>query len=860
VSATQTLGDQMAYFASFSPTIDRSVWNGRLNGYRLSASGQLQIGQFTIIDPSDPNRGAVIPVPSNDPSSLIWNAGQNLVATPGTGATVAGAILSPGAAISTGSYLDGSNDGAPTTIPTHFYPGRKIVFSLPQGYADPVTQLPIPLSDTVPENRHDLTVTTGASWWPALKALLGPQTSPPGVVTPPLSDIDAGNALRFLWGDRDAVMTTTEANQRYLGLKLGETFHSNPLIVGRPADFAFYNSNLNNYQAFFKTYRQRRRVLYSGANDGLLHAFEIGMFNRDSSVCSTLSDGSTPPCYDLGTGVELFAYAPRAIMQIFKPLKDAAGPQTKKMEWTVDGAPSAFDAFIDGSHNGNPTPSKRAWHSVLVGGMREGSPFEGTSGASPKTSRGTYYALDITQPDELVDDGNGGVGAPTGAATYAAPKCLNANGDSSCGKDASDQSVRSSQPPRAWPTVMWEITDTGDLDVSGSPGFGYGDMGETWSKPGLGRVRVCTANCGNTSAPLPTTIDVYVAIFGGGFDRERLNRRGNWLYMIDVETGKTLYRANSSCGVNAGGAGCTPTYFGSIPSEPAALDLNGDGYLDFVYVGDMKGQMWRIDLTDLRRLASSPGSRWTNQLDLVSGSGKPFLLFQAPQVAAPDDSTTTATNEATRPPYPIYFRPTAISLGFSSNGKPSLGIAFGTGDRDDILSTIDPLSLDFPQRFYYVIDDSNATTRTEVDLLAIENPTANAVATIPSKGWFIKFFPGERLVTDSLAIKGLIVFGTYNPVPTPNTRSPICNNVVKCENQRGLARFYTVDYSTGNPASGSVGSDRGEDQAYATFLTNPVFFNENLMFTTDNEVKFKEVKGIRRTTVKDWKENERPRE
>jgi type IV pilus assembly protein PilY1 len=315
---------------------------------------------------------------------------------------------------------------------------------------------------------------------------------------------------------------------------------------------------------------------------------------------------------------------------------------------------------------------------------------------------------------------------------------------------------------------MWEITDTGDLDVSGSPGFGYGDMGETWSKPGLGRLRVCTANCGNTSAPLPTAIDVYVAIFGGGFDRERLNRRGNWLYMIDVETGKTLYRANSSCGVNAGVAGCTPTYFGSIPSEPAALDLNGDGYLDFVYVGDLKGQMWRIDLTDLRRLASSPGSRWTNQLDLVNGSGKPFLLFQAPQVAVPDDPATTV-NEGIRPPYPIYFRPTAISLGFSSNGKPTLGIAFGTGDRDDILSAIDPLSLDFPQRFYYVIDDSNATTRTEIDLVRIADPKATALTTIPTTGWFIQFFNGERLVTDSLAIKGLIVFGTYNPVPTPET-------------------------------------------------------------------------------------------
>jgi Tfp pilus tip-associated adhesin PilY1 len=855
VSSVQTGGEQMVYLATFNAAKNRSIWNGRVNGYKLDASGKIQMGEKTIGDPNDPDNGLTLPAPSNHPDSLKWNAGENLTDTPGTGATNPAAVLAPGAVMSSGTYLDNSTDDV-HSIPTHFYPGRKIVFSLPQVYADPVTQLPIPPSDTVPESRNDLTYTTTASWWPALKALLGPQTSPPGVVTPGLADDDVGNALRFIWGDRDAVMTTTEANQRYRPkpleareLKLGDTFHSNPLIVGRPADFAFHNSNLNSYQAFFKTYRQRRRVLYAGANDGLLHAFEIGVFNRDPSVCSTLSDGSLPPCYDLGTGVELFAYAPRGIMQIFKPLKDAAGPQNKKMEWTVDGAPSAFDAFIDGSHNGTPTSSERAWHTVLVGGMREGSPFEGTSGAAPKASRGTYYALDVTQPDELADDGSGGVGPPSGAGTFLAPKCLNANGDASCGKDAADPTVRSAQPARAWPTVMWEITDTGDMDASGSAGFGYGDLGETWSKPALGRVRVCIANCGSTSAPLPTTVDSYIAIFGGGFDRERLNRRGNWLYMIDVETGKTLYRVNSSCGVNAGAAGCVPTYFGSMPSEPAAFDLNGDGYLDYVYIGDLKGQMWRMDLTDLRRMAAPPGGRWNNQLDLASGSGKPFLLFQAPQPVAP----------ATHPFYPIYFRPTAVSLGFSSSGKPSLGIAFGTGDRDDIISAVDVVSLNYKQRFYYVIDDSNATTRTESDLLDIPSATAPPATTIPTKGWFLEFVEGERLVTDSLAIKGLILFGTYNPVPSRETRDA-CNNLVKCVNQRGLARFYTVDYATGDAAVGSVGSDRGETQEHASFLTNPVFYNEsNAIFTTDNEVKFKEFQGIRRTTLKDWKENERPK-
>jgi Tfp pilus tip-associated adhesin PilY1 len=419
----------------------------------------------------------------------------------------------------------------------------------------------------------------------------------------------------------------------YSGLKLGDIFHSSPILVGRPNSFPFFTANLNGYQDFLNTYGKRRRVLYVGSNDGLLHAFDAGGWDRKPSVCDFEADGVTRKhCYDLGTGTELFAYAPRTVMQIFKGMKDTLGPQTRRIQWAVDGPPTAGDVFIDSSHNGSPVPADRAWHTILVGGMREGTSFQGTPGAEPADSLGSYYALDVTQPDELPLDANGKPLTVIPANDHA-PLCLNADGHATCGKDAADATVRSNQPARAWPTVLWEITDTEDLDTGGSPGTGFVDMGESWSKPALGRVKVCTANCGNTAAPFPVNEDRYVAIFGGGFDRERLNRRGNWLYMVDVETGKVLYRVNSSCGINDQG-GCSPTYFASIPSEPAAIDGNGDGYIDLLYFGDLKGRMWKVDLTDLRLLSSPPPGRWNNQLDLAAGSGKPFLLFEAPQPVA----------------------------------------------------------------------------------------------------------------------------------------------------------------------------------------------------------------------------------
>ncbi len=794
VSTSQALGDQMAFFASFSPSKFRSIWDGRLGGYKLDATGKVQLGEFKITDPADPNLGAIIPVPSNvsvlqdsTNPSLIWNAGANLQQTPGTGATDSSKILKPGVStISTGTYFDVTNI-IKRDVPTYFYSdGRKIVFSLPQNYpqnASPST-LPLPAANAVPENRFDMTKTTGAPWWPTLKALLGPQTSPPAVLSPTLADTDAGDSLRFIWGDRDAV-TGASGEGQYVGKKLGDILHSSPLLVGNPNDFALFKTNTSGYQTFFNTYKNRRRVLYVGANDGLLHALDAGVVGRDP-------DPNKSTAYDLGTGAELFAFAPRSIMQIYKPLKDAAGPQTKQDEWTVDLSTSAADVFIDAGHSGTPVPANRAWHTVLVGGVREGSPFEGTDGAAPRHSQGSYFALDVTQPDELVGDPL--VESP---GTLKAPKCLNASGDATCARD--------------WPTVLWEITDTTDADSNGAP-----DMGETWSKAAMGRVKVCTGvNCGNTSPPLPTFEDHYVAIFGGGFDRERLNtacaptcnRRGNWLYMVDVETGFVLYKVNS--GTADFGSGNVTVNFGSIPSGPAALDFDADGYLDLIYVGDLKGQLWRVDLTDLRKLSPSLAGRFDNKLDLVSGSGKPFLLFQAPQPTAP----------ATTPFFPIYHRPEAINLGYNAGGKPALGIAFGTGDRDDILATADSSSLNYPQRFYYIADAANTSTTTESSpgLLLIASPTASAASSAPAKGWFLELINGERVVADSLTVGGIIRFPTFNPASIV-AGGDACANTSKCTGAAGVSRQYSVFYSTGN-AYPLGSSDRGQTQSNALFIT-----------------------------------------
>ena len=120
-------------------------------------------------------------------------------------------------------------------------------------------------------------------------------------------------------------------------MKLGDIFHASPVLVGPPTNFAYYSANLNGYQTFRDTFQHQA--------PGPLLRRERRPFPRAGrrrlEPDPALHTGRDAGCYDLGTGAELFAYAPRATMQVFKPLKDAVGPQTKRDEWTVDGAPTA---------------------------------------------------------------------------------------------------------------------------------------------------------------------------------------------------------------------------------------------------------------------------------------------------------------------------------------------------------------------------------------------------------------------------------------------------------------------------------------------------------------------------------------
>jgi len=124
--------------------------------------------------------------------------------------------------------------------------------------------------------------------------------------------------------------------------KLGDIIHSTPVVIGDPAEFYIDES----YMEFRENHAGREKLVYVGGNDGMLHAFRAE------------------------NGHESWAFVPEFALSKLAAIAD----QTYCHQYSVDLTPSAKDVKYGGD-----------WHTVLVGGGREGGAH--------------YFAIDVTYPD-----------------------------------------------------------------------------------------------------------------------------------------------------------------------------------------------------------------------------------------------------------------------------------------------------------------------------------------------------------------------------------------------------------------------------------------------------------------------------
>ena len=171
-----------------------------------------------------------------------------------------------------------------------------------------------------------------------------------------LPDTNGSDVLQYLRGG-----TAQERNNggqfRNRSHILGDIVDSNPAYIG-PSNEGIQASS---YITFAASTANRTPILYIGANDGMLHAFDV-------TEPSPPGPGPASPTM----GQELFAYIPRGVygnlINLVNPYYNA------QHRFFVNGSPQAADVQF----------SDLSWHSVLVG-------VEAAGGNS-------VYALDVTTP------------------------------------------------------------------------------------------------------------------------------------------------------------------------------------------------------------------------------------------------------------------------------------------------------------------------------------------------------------------------------------------------------------------------------------------------------------------------------
>lgn len=159
-------------------------------------------------------------------------------------------------------------------------------------------------------------------------------------------DTNGQDVLQFLRGS-NAQEKRNGGQFRNRTHKLGDIVSSNPLYIGAPSG----NYPSASYVAFAAAHASRSGVIYVGADDGMLHAF------------------------DATNGNELFAYIPNGV---YANLINLVSPfYNSRHQFFVNGSPQASDVqFAD-----------LTWHTVLVG-------TEGAGGRS-------VFALDVTDPTTI---------------------------------------------------------------------------------------------------------------------------------------------------------------------------------------------------------------------------------------------------------------------------------------------------------------------------------------------------------------------------------------------------------------------------------------------------------------------------
>ena len=467
--------------------------------------------------------------------------------------------------------------------------------------------------------------------------------------------------------------------------KLGDIVNSSPWYVGAPSA-GYSDLDHPGYSLFYATNKDRKQVVYVGANDGMLHGFDASLVwvpDPDPLVDSdgdgiAANDGKYVPA--TGAGKEVLGYIPTPVYPNLSRLTDQN--YNANHRYFVDGSPMIADACVDDC-SGTAT-----WKSVLVGSL-------GAGGAG-------YFALDVTNTTGFTSAAN---------------------------------------------TVLWEFTASDD-DYDGNL-VPDGDLGLTYNFPASDAVTQ------QAKQIVKMENGKWAAVLGNGY----FSPNGKpVLYVLFLENGEDgVWSAGEYVKLVADNSA---NWGSNGLSTPVPFDSDGNGKADTIYAGDLRGNMWKFNVS------AANSASWT-----VAYSNTPLYVAQ----------------DASSSRQPIVYPPEVTLHPVSG-----LMVLFGTGKYIESGDTGTVAT----QSFYGVQDNGavvsgrsslNPQVLSSVTILGKSYATVTAGTPVSTpKGWYIDLpISGERVTGVPRLSSGIISFNTF--VPT----GAVCGG-------DDDGRLVNVDYLTGS--------------------------------------------------------------
>lgn len=403
----------------------------------------------------------------------------------------------------------------------------------------------------------------------------------------------------------------------------------------------------------------------------------------------------------------------------------------------------SHNAFVDATPGTGDLYYGGAWHTWLVGGLGAGGNSTGVIGDLLGTANGTLYALDVTKPENFVESKAGSL--------------IVGEWDSS------------------------NLSCSGDTTTS----LCKDSLGSVYGTPIIRRM-----HDGN-----------WAVIFGNGFN-SKSGKAGIYVMTVDQTTGNRSFRFLEAAGPKKDTAGVITARNGI--SQVTSADLDGDHVTDYVYAGDLFGNVWRFDLTN-----KSPTNWAARSTAVFSTGGLPITTRL---------TVTSALASSTSPRVMVSFGTgqilpqTQTSAATPATGTQSL---FGIWDWDmngwNAKTSTQYATLTGPQTV--AATDLTAQAATDVaytsgDISGVRTVTQNPICWKGSTacssnnnkfGWKLPL-PGtnEQIVYNPVIVDGLLLV---------NTTLPSVTQVLTCDAQPASGFTMAIAPDTGGAPQSSYFSD-----------------------------------------------------